>query len=710
MKNVKAIIAADFRALFRQLLPTVIVVAILFIPALYAWFNIYANWDPYGNTGNITIAVASDDEGCTDLNGDFVNMGETVLESLAAKDTINFVVYEDSNEALQVMESGKAYAAIILNKDFSRNMYDLANALRNPGSSMTYYENYKLNAVANKITESAASTVNQTVQTQYLEVLFETVFAKIGDITEDVDIQESEESLLHSLSYIRETCEVVDETCGYLITLCDGAVETLEKVDTTGVVSTMDTLQGTVESTTAALENADWPTLFTEMFDAVLSIPQVSEAVDNVNNQIDENIDDETQQQLTDIAAQMRSQAEELYALAESLQSSADQSGDSSTEQMIEDIRAQADTLISESEMLSSAVQTIDENMTPEQKENLSSVLTLISENYSSLSSFVNSSVVPYFTARMNLSTNLLKKLWPVLYNLGVTYESLTPVAHSGAATLASTSEMLTYLQTAMEDCVKALDDVIDAIRDLSETELVETLIDVLGGNAEDFAEFFSCPVTVHTNAIYPVATYGTAMAPFYSTLAIWVGCVVLAAVVKVEAKPRELKNVTDAQLYWSRFLIYLLLNEIQTFVIIAGDLWLLGISCVNVPALFFCAAVTSFVFTAFIYSMVLSFGDIGKAIVVVIMVLQIAGSSGTYPIEILSDMYEKIYLMFPFPYAINAEREAIAGMYGADMFIYLGELLIFGAIGIIIGLFVRRPFMEMTEFIEEEMEETGVF
>ena len=67
------------------------------------------------------------------------------------------------------------------------------------------------------------------------------------------------------------------------------------------------------------------------------------------------------------------------------------------------------------------------------------------------------------------------------------------------------------------------------------------------------------------------------------------------------------------------------------------------------------------------IYSLALAFGDIGKAIVVVIMVVQIAGSSGSYPIEILPDIFSKIYLFFPFPYAINAMREAIFGMYRWD-------------------------------------------
>lgn len=54
--------------------------------------------------------------------------------------------------------------------------------------------------------------------------------------------------------------------------------------------------------------------------------------------------------------------------------------------------------------------------------------------------------------------------------------------------------------------------------------------------------------------------------------------------------------------------------------------------------------------FSLLIYSLTISFGDVGKAVVVVVMVLQIAGSSGTFPIELLPDVYQKIYHIFPFP------------------------------------------------------------
>lgn len=120
-------------------------------------------------------------------------------------------------------------------------------------------------------------------------------------------------------------------------------------------------------------------------------------------------------------------------------------------------------------------------------------------------------------------------------------------------------------------------------------------------------------------------------------------------------------------------------------------------------------SAITSFAFTAVIYSLALAFGDIGRAIVIVIVVMQVAGSSGSYPIEILPDIFSKIYLFFPFPYAINAMREAICGMYQWDYWIYLGELIIFAVGGILIGLVLRKPFIKLNRFVEHEVEKSGV-
>ncbi|MBQ9632748.1 MAG: YhgE/Pip domain-containing protein, partial [Lachnospiraceae bacterium] len=120
-------------------------------------------------------------------------------------------------------------------------------------------------------------------------------------------------------------------------------------------------------------------------------------------------------------------------------------------------------------------------------------------------------------------------------------------------------------------------------------------------------------------------------------------------------------------------------------------------------------AGITSLVFSLLIYAIVLSFGDLGKGAVVVVMVLQIAGTGGSFPVEILPPSFLAIYLFFPFSYAINAMREAICGTYGIAYGVDLARLGVFAVVALAIGLLVRKPFMGVNDFLAKRLEETEV-
>lgn len=148
-------------------------------------------------------------------------------------------------------------------------------------------------------------------------------------------------------------------------------------------------------------------------------------------------------------------------------------------------------------------------------------------------------------------------------------------------------------------------------------------------------------------------------------------------------------------------------MGQIQALIIVLGNIYLLHCQVKNPVLFWFAASLTSFTFILLIYALTLSFGDIGKALVVVMVVIQIAGSGGTYPIEILPEFYRRVYIFFPFPYAINAMRETIGGMYGGAYEKNLAELLIFAAAALLIGLLIRVPFMGINHFVEKRMKDT---
>ena len=166
-------------------------------------------------------------------------------------------------------------------------------------------------------------------------------------------------------------------------------------------------------------------------------------------------------------------------------------------------------------------------------------------------------------------------------------------------------------------------------------------------------------------------------------------------------------KNVRKKVFFVISMLIVCVMGQIQALIIVLGNIYLLHCQVKNPVLFWFASSLTSFTFTLLIYALTLSFGDIGKALVVVMVVIQIAGSGGTYPIEILPEFYRRVYIFFPFPYAINAMRETIGGMYGGVYEKNLAELLIFAVAALLIGLLIRVPFMGINHFVEKRMKDT---
>ncbi|MBO6215706.1 MAG: YhgE/Pip domain-containing protein, partial [Lachnospiraceae bacterium] len=253
----------------------------------------------------------------------------------------------------------------------------------------------------------------------------------------------------------------------------------------------------------------------------------------------------------------------------------------------------------------------------------------------------------------------------------------------------------------------KRLGEAESKIREASGDERVKVLVDTLTGDPDAYGEFFSEPVQIENNIIYPVENYGSAVAPFYTTLAIWVGALILTAILKVKPQDGAYPDARPYELYLGRYMIFFVVGQLQTLITVLGDIYILHIQCKE-PGLFWLAsAVTSLTFSLLIYSLVLGFGDVGKALAVVLVVLQIAGSSGTYPIELLPEFFQNVYIFFPFPYAINAMRECIGGMYENNYVLYLVELSVFIFVSLVIGLWIRKPFENLSRFMEDRMEDT---
>lgn len=318
-------------------------------------------------------------------------------------------------------------------------------------------------------------------------------------------------------------------------------------------------------------------------------------------------------------------------------------------------------------------------------------------------------SLVPQMNVLMDSMQQVMDNVNSMLSTLDQALGDMDQVFDGVLDTVDSTNESLIQTSDVIHEVSDRLTEITDRLEAVSEDQRAQELVSVLGGDPSVYGKFFSEPVVVNTNEIYPVSNYGSAVTPFYTALAIWVGTIFLTALFKVHADPKELDHPRPSQLFLGRYLTFFVLSQIQTLVIVLGDLLIFKVQCLHPGMFWFASSVTGFVFSILIYSLAISFGDVGKALVVVMVVIQIAGSSGTFPIELLPDFYRRVYIFFPFPYAINAMRECIGGLYENTYGECLWELLIFAGVALFIGLVVRIPLMGLNRFIEERMEDTKI-
>ena len=732
MKNIWKIFTGDLKKLVKQPFALVIIIGLCVIPSLYAWFNIFANWDPYANTGGIPVAVVSLDKDYTRKDGSVVNMGESVLESLHSNTSVKWVFLDTEEEAQEGVEAGKYYAAIVITDKFTYSMYNVfSDDFENP--SLIYYQNQKSNAIATKITDTVAGTLQNTINETFIKVAATTIFEEGNSVSDQ----------MQGDSYVEEFCADLEE-------LNDNLKEYSTMIDTfragndrleaaiTHVNYEIPVMQKKLDATTASLNQSsqnlsstrDTLSNFSTNVDTSMSTIQTS--LEDMKKILDQSkLADDTAQMTKDLNKVARDtntlngQVNNLLAaLIEQRVQGSVSGGDASTgsgsgntaatDAAIEALKAMQKELDMMNTVIGSVLESTDEQAAEKAKvnvnnamNNLKNVIDSCENSVSNMQGIYKNNLVPQMQKVLTNMSDSLNQVTTLVNTLSNTVQNIGVVMEGVGDAVDGTSESLGQIQGVVDGISQKLTDLTEQLEGASEEEMMDILVRFLGGDPDSLGAYFASPVTMETIAMYPVATYGSAMTPFYSTLAIWVGSTILVALVKVKASPKNLKNVQSYQLYFGRYLLFLLLAQIQAAIIVAGDLWLLKVNIVE-PGLFFLAA--SFTATAFsllIYSLTLAFGDVGKAVCVIVMVLQIAGSSGTFPIELLPDIYQKIYIFFPFPYAITAMREALAGMYGTAYMAALAKLILFMLEGLLIGLVIRIPFVKLNHFVEERMEDT---
>ncbi len=730
MENIIQIFKDDVRGLGKNILALVIALGLCVIPSLYAWFNIYSNWDPYANTGNVSIAVASSDAGYTKDDGTYVNMGDAVIEQLEENDKLGWTFPATPQDAIDGVYSGEYYAALIMEEDFSQSMYDcLANGMEHP--KILYYENEKKNAIAVKITDSGTSSLQQSINQEFTEVVVTTLAENLDTIAGDDDgslynqlltqLNSVNDNLLSYnalLSSFIECNTSLSDTVLDMKTVVSKLTSTMNSINSTAntakseAKAAADKLQSGVNTASNVANTA----IGVKLNKMAVAVTAANNAVNVAQQQLAKN---ENPTLIADSLNSTASNMSTISSTALDLANDLEQYKGNGVDNQIVSLQ---DRLKNMSTKASAAKEAASKAANTSKKVELTAG-AIADANRQIISAGIDQAVAQIPSLNQEIYGDLSSKVQQAAGSVNSSIDRTVNALPSGqsvdvsgmgdvldgiSASLLAGNDALAGTQTILSNATNKLTNIITQLESVSDGEQYQKLMEIMENDPSLYGEFLSQPVTVTTQPVYETTNYGSAVTPFYTTLALWVGAIILVSLMKVKVVPKgSYQNSKDYELFFGRYILFFLLGQLQSLICVYGDLNLLGVQCHEPGKLYLIGAVTSFTFTLMIYTLTISFGDIGKAFAVVIMVIQIAGSSGTYPIELLPDIFQAIYRYFPFPYAINAMRETISGMYENDYSIYMGQLLIFAVASLVVGLVIRKPFMKVNHFIEERMEDT---
>lgn len=697
MKNIRKILIRDLIALFKAPLALLIAGGLCLLPALYAWFNIYSNWDPYANTGAVPIALACEDPGYTTDAGEEVNVAESVIDSLLETASINWIKVDSEAEARDGVTSGKYYAAIVFDENFTSSMYEgFLNGLERPRA--TYIENEKKNAIAIKITDTAVGNVENKINEQYISLVVSTLFNKGEKITTEIDSRDYIGRLVENVETMKTTVDDFSTMIKSISAANEKLSASLEGA--TGDLNAISANLGTVGE--KITDVPDTNALASKLIAAnATAVNAIGDSVDAIKTASGTDQANNKAKMYRQAAKHLQSAKNSVDTMSNSLQLLNSSSMNLSQSVVLTQLQATSVSLQANIDSCNEAADHAEASeLMPETEAELAAQAKALQTN---MQTVITQSMAQLGVELQNLSNSANT----MIANVQSDIELIHMILGNGTQTIDLADESFTGIATRLDQISSELDDVVDVLYALSNAGLTEKFLAFMQGDPDAYGEFFAEPVHIVTESVYPVENYGSGMTPFYTTLAIWVGGVVLVSLIKTKSDKKGVETAKQYELYFGRYALFFILTMIQVVVIVIGNLYLLKIQCMYPGKFLLASLLTGLTFSLLIYTFTLSFGDIGKAFIVVIMVIQVAGSSGSYPIEILPEFYRKMYIFFPFPYAINAMREAIAGTYENDYVIYLLQLLIFAAAALVLGLFIRIPFAKLNHFVEERMEET---
>lgn len=743
MKNIWKIFSRDWKNTATNWVALILILGLAVLPSLYAWFNIKASWDPYSQTDQLPVAVVNEDQGAVVRDKD-IDVGQELVDNLKDEESFDWQ-FTDRDEAMDKLEYGDYYAVIVIPDTFSEHLGTVVEG--NPEKSeVQYYVNEKINAIAPKITEKGATVLVDQITSQFISEVNGTVAELFNDLGLELendlpDIKRFEEYIFKLEENLPEIYQLISDAyddsqdASSVINNVQGLIPQAEQAAGEGL--------STIDETTAFIDDAEQRLneLSPQVKDDLNAAQQTAEDVNaflkearsvdvNVESigEIRNQINSRTSQSLEEIAAveellqQVKEQQQTSQANEENQEDNGEEGNEENTPQPSPQIPEETiDQAIADVQAIEDALTAIQEDSSQigdrlsEAQENIDQTLSSLEEKSGETADQIdaflkeyNENIEPQVLAEIDKAQSTLANARSILVDVQSTVPEVERILNSTEGNIAEGQDILEYMMNEYPYVNQKVNEMADRIRDIQGETDINEIIELLKNDPSAEENFFEEPVTLSKNALFPIENYGTGMTPFYTVLSLWVGALLLVSLLSTD--PVNLQEYRSYEQYFGKLATFVSIGFLQTLVVTLGNVFLLDIGVAEVVPFVLFGLLISFVFMTLVFTLVSVLGDVGKAGAIVMLVLQIAGSGGTYPVALLPEFFQTIHPFLPFSYAIDLMREAVGGIVPARVKTDLLFLGIFGGVFLLIGIFLKGPLHNRTRQVKAKSRESGLF
>lgn len=728
MKNSWNIFKTDIQNISRNWVAAILIGGLVFLPSLYAWLNIYASWDPYAKTDQLPVAIVNEDEGAT-VRGEQLKVGNELIETLKNNQEMKWS-FTTSKTAMEKVEYGDYFAVIIIPENFSKKLASVVSD-HPEKAEIEYYVNEKINSIAPKITEKGATVIVQKVSSQFISsvngVIFD-LFNNLGiEIEKDLpDIENFEnyvfkmEQDLPTIHKLLTGAQKDASSAQKIITQAKFMMPRAEQITTDGLGSIEKTLDFMTKAQNRLNELA--PVVENDLEKVSRISKNANEFLQNMQNvHLDFTELDRVKEELDN---KITTNIQTVDAIGKDLSWLKDVSN-STNESSLEGNNVEQQTklthaidktndlkvFLEEAQANARTINTLVKDKEQQMQKSLNDLQKIAQSTSVQLDTFMNeykNTIEPTVLSEVAKAKKTLGNAKDMLTNIQSTLPEV-------ASTLNSTEAHIKDGKTTLDQALAQYPYINDKVNQLAErirkvqgeTNISE-IIQLLRNDPQAERSFFEEPIVLNETKLFPIANYGTGMTPFYTVLAIWVGCLLLISLLATDANPAN--DISARAVYFGRLFTFSTIGLLQALIVTVGDIVLLGVDVKDSYWFILFGFLISFVFMTIVYTLVSVFGDIGKALAIIMLVLQIAGAGGTYPVVLLPEFFQAINPVLPFTYGVDIMREAVGGIVWQRAIRDASYLLLFSLAFLIFGTFLKEKINRKTKLMLKKSRESGLF